>query len=129
MAASYSLVADPDRDLVRMTISGFFDVAAVARLDADRAGAYGKLRSAPNQHLTLVDASGMQIQAQDVVAAFMQVVANPRYFSRRLAMVTGSSLAHMQTKRTTGRDNVAFFKDVAAAEAWLFAPDERSAAA
>ena len=129
MSASYSLVADPGRDLVRMTIAGFFDVAAVAQLDADRAGTYGKLRCAPNQHLTLVDASGMKIQTQEVVTAFMQVVGNPRYHSRRLAFVTGSSLARLQTKRTTDRDNVAFFTDLTAAEAWLFAPDEQSVAA
>jgi hypothetical protein len=112
-----------------MTLAGFFDLAAVARFDADRAGAYGKLRCAPNQHLTLCDASGMKIQTQEVVAAFVQLVGNPRYVSRRLAIVTGSSLARMQTKRTTDRENVAFFTDLPAARAWLFASDERSAAA
>lgn len=128
MEAHHAIVAEPDRDLVRITLSGFFDPSQVDRFDAARQAAYRRLRCAPNLHLTLCDVSGMKIQSQDVVAAFTKVVADPRTRSRRLAFIIGSWLARLQTQRTAERPGVAYFKDVASAEAWLFAEDEAVAA-
>ena len=128
MVAHFSIVAKPDRDLVRIVLSGFSGLADVERFDIARAAAYRGLNSAPNQHVTLCDVSAMKIQAQDGVAAFTKVVGDPRTRSRKLAFITGTSLARLQAQRTATRPSVAYFKDAAAAEAWLFANDASIAA-
>lgn len=120
MDAKYEIAAEPERDLVRMTMSGFFSLGDVARLDRERLGAYSRLTCRPNDHLTICDVSGMKIQSQDVVAAFTRMASDPRYASRKLAFVTGSSLARMQTRRVTDREDVAYFTDMREAESWLF---------
>jgi hypothetical protein len=120
MAAHFSVSPVPQRDLVRITLTGFFSAADVANFEVERARAHAQLTCAPNHHVTLCDASAMHIQSQDIVAAFTTVATDTRYTSRRLAVVTGSSLARMQTRRVTNRDTVAYFSDVNAAEAWLF---------
>ena len=47
------------------------------------------LGCAPNAHLTLNDIRGMNVQAQDIVDAFQEMLAAPEYRSRRLAFVVG----------------------------------------
>lgn len=124
--ARFTIQALPTRDLVHITLSGFFELEDVARFDAARTEIYGELRCARGEHLTLCDTSEMKIQSQDVVTAFGMVAADPRFTSRRLAFVVGASLARMQARRVTDRDSVAHFNDLVSAEAWLFAPSERS---
>jgi hypothetical protein len=76
----------------------------------------------PNQHDTLADITEMNIQSQDVVAAFTLFMGDPHVQSRRLAFVISSSLSRMQAQRLTQRDTVGFFEDVHGAEAWLKEP-------
>ncbi|MFK3890658.1 hypothetical protein [Sphingomonas sp. NPDC079357] len=114
-----SFDVDPQRDLVRITLAGFFSPDDVARFVAARDAAHQQLRCAPNAHATLVDMRAMQIQSQETVAAFQQVLADPRYTSRRLSFVVARSLARLQIKRAASEREAAYFTTVEEAEAWV----------
>ncbi len=121
LSPSYRIACEPERDLVRITMSGFFSVEQVQEFATARAEHYAQLRCPPNQHLTLCDASQMRIQTQEVVAAFARVVQIPEFRSRKLAIIVGSSLARIQTQRVSEREGVQLFRSVSDAEEWLFA--------
>lgn len=128
MKATHDIVADPARDLVRMTLAGFFDDLAIDGFIRARRDAHARLRCGPNQHLTFTDVRGLTIQTQDIVGRWGQVLADPTYRSRRLGFVTASTLARMQLQRAIGSRDAQVFTDEREATAWLFA-DEASAAA
>ena len=135
MSANFSIQVDPLRDLVRIRMSGFFTLADIEDFLAERQRAHQSLRCGPNQHVTVNDVSGMKIQAQEIVAAFNAMLAAPEHRSRRLAFVTGPTLARLQLLRAAAGRYVRCFDDVASAEAWLleaeeeaFVPSQRRAA-
>lgn len=121
MMPRMSIDVEPQRDLVRITLAGFFAPADVARFVAERDAAHQRLRCGPNQHLTLVDIRAMRIQSQDSVAAFQQVLGDPRMVSRRLAFVVARSLARLQIRRAAAEREAAYFTAIEDAEAWLLA--------
>ena len=121
MSASFSISIEPDYDLIRIDIIGFFSGDDVTRFTHELGFFMGRLRCRPNAHITLCNVSGMKIQSQEMVAAFSKVVGDPVFRSRKLAFVTGSTLARMQTRRLTDRDGVAYFTEAADARAWLLA--------
>ncbi len=121
MEATFSIVNDVPHGLMRITMAGFFAPADIARFVAARDRELAALRTRPNEHLTLVDIRAMDIQAAQSVAAFGQLLADPRTVSRRIAFVIGRSLAAMQIRRAAqGRDS-RYFDDIADAEDWLLA--------
>jgi len=71
-------------------------------------------------HVTLCDPRGVQIQSQEAVVAFADMLAHPAARSRRLAYVVNATLVRMQLKRLTMRNDAAYFPDPVAAEVWLF---------
>lgn len=119
MTPEMSFEVDADRALMRITLSGFFAPSDVDRFVAERNAAFRQLRSAPNQHLTLVDIRTMAIQSQDSVEAFQRVLSDPRTVSRRLAFVVAKSLARLQIHRAAADREAGYFTTVAEAEAWL----------
>jgi hypothetical protein len=122
MDATYSVTIDPRRGLLHIELGGFFSLTDVEALEAEKRAALSRLGLPRNTHLTLVDVSRCKLQAQDVFRAFQSAIADTRYMARRLAFVTGSSLARMQIRRMTTRDDAKFFATIAEAEAWLFEP-------
>lgn len=131
MDGTFAFTVDPDRDLVRTRLAGFFDDAVIAGYLEARAAAFRQLRCGPNRHLSLTDVREMKIQSQDMVAAFARILADPAYRSRRLAFVVANSLARMQLRRALGEragNGVELFVDMAEAERWLLAGEERAAA-
>ncbi len=123
MSASYSVEADPDRDLIRIRMSGFFTVADIAGFVEARRAAHAKLRCGPNLHLTLNDLRGVKIQAQDIVAQFRDLLAAPDYRSRRLAFVVSPTLARTQLMRALANRDARCFGDAVLAEVWLTTED------
>ena len=119
MPASYAVTASPDRDLIRITLSGFFDPAGLAGFDRARRAAHARLRCAPNAHDTLVDVRALKLQAQDVVETFRAMIADPATRARHLAFVTGDAAIRMQVRRLIERDTIRCFADLFAAEQWL----------
>lgn len=132
MTANFDIVSDPSRDLMIVTVQGFFSLCDFEAFEKAYRAAMLTLRCGPNQHVVLADASAMAIQSQEIVSAFAGLVRDGSIRSRRLAFVVGVSLARQQTQRLVepGRDGVAFFHDRIAAERWLLAPtvsDDRTA--
>lgn len=124
MASSFDIQVEPDCDLVTITLSGFFKPEDVARFEQARNRAHFRLTCGPNQHLTLVDMRGMQIQSQESVAAFARVLRNPSTASKRIAIVVTQSLARMQVQRAAEQRDIHYFADdLAAARRWLLADE------
>ncbi len=131
MEGTFHFQVDPDRNLIVTTIAGFFDEEVYARYLAARAAAFRELRCGPNEHLSLSDLRGMNIQSQDIVTAFSSMLAQPTYQSKRLGLVIGSSLARMQLSRALGGragGNAQLFLDYAAAEHWVLTGETMPAA-
>jgi hypothetical protein len=122
MSATFSIDAEPERDLVRIAMAGLFTPEDIAAFYKARDGAHAKLTCARNAHLTINDLRGMKIQPQESVAGFQQLLGAPEYRSRRLAFVIGRTLARSQLQRALGGrgPDVRCFDSVAEAEAWLF---------
>ena len=69
----------------------------------------------------------MKIQPQETVAAFCEVLSAPEHRSRRLAFVTGPTLARSQLMRTLVNRDARCFEDDFLAELWLFSEDDDEA--
>jgi hypothetical protein len=123
MTATFSFEVEPDRDLVRISMGGFFHRADVAKFAEARRVAHQALRCPANAHLTINDLRGMGIQSQDMVDAFQEMLAAPEFRSRRLAFVVGYTLARAQAIRALESRDARWFDDPVKAEAWLFADD------
>lgn len=119
MDATYEITPDKSRNLIRVTMAGFYEQKDVQEFATAYRQALTELIS-PG-HLTLVDITGMKIQAQDIVQAFTAFLASPDVRSKKLAFVCSSSLARLQAQRLTDREGVEFFEGADEAEVWLFA--------
>lgn len=119
MEARFSINNDVPNGLMRITMSGFFEPADIARFAVARDRGLVELRTLPNEHLTLVDIRAMDIQAAESVAAFQQLLADPRTVSRRIAFVVGRSLSAMQIRRAAHGRDTQYFEGTEEAEAWL----------
>ena len=120
MSSAFRLSADPRRNLLVIELSGFFEEADVSRFAAEKQAAHRELACRPNEHVTMVDVTDCKIQGQAVVGAFAAMIADQRYKGRKLAFVTGSSLAKMQVRRLIeGKAEARCFDNRNVAEAWL----------
>jgi len=119
MQGWFRIEADRRASLIRLTMGGFFDSATIGDMRAQLVTAIGSLTCPPNEHLTLCDIRGMDIQTQDRVEEFSRLVGSDDVRSRRLAFVTARSLARLQAKRLSARADVEFFSDLESAHDWL----------
>ncbi len=119
MTQKYIISPDHALAMIRIDLAGFFSPDEVELFAQAVAEQVRLLGTEPNMHVTLCDISSMNIQAQDVVAAFTRMVGSPAVRSRKLAFVTHSSLTRQQAMRLTDRPGVRFFTSKAEAEDWL----------
>lgn len=119
MDTKFNIIAERRLNLMRVTMAGFFTPEEAARFAESYRAALKDIKT-PG-HLTLVDITGMKIQAQDVVGNFASLLASPDVRSRKLAFVCSSTLAMLQAQRLTDRAGVQFFDHAEDAEAWLLA--------
>lgn len=129
MRDKFTFTLDPARGLVRIEMHGFYGLEDVAAFFEARRMAHMKLGLPPNQHLTLNDLRGMQIQKQDVIHAFQIGLAEPGEKARKLAVVVNAAMAKSQASRAIDSADTHYFTDLAEAEAWLFAEEGERAAA
>lgn len=115
--ADWHILTDARYNLIRARLGGFFSIDDVRRFALDYRAALAKLPS--HGHLTLVDIKSMKIQSQEVVEAFTRFMASADIQSRKLAFISGSTLARLQAQRLTSRDTVGYFDTSAEAETWL----------
>ena len=120
MTAAFSFDVDPTRDLVRISMAGFFQREDIVALAAARDKAQEELSCPANSHVTLIDVRQLKIQSQETMDAFGALLAARDYRSRRLALVVAQTLARTQVERVlASRPGVACFSDQFAAQAWL----------
>lgn len=129
MPANFTVKADPARDLIMISMSGFFGVGDIQAFFDKRAAEHARLRCGSNQHLTINDLTAMKVQPQETVAAFQSLLADPVYRSRRLAFVVSRTLARSQLMRALDGRAARCFEDRAEAIVWLLRPEAHSAAA
>ena len=127
MSGDFSINVDSIRGLMTVRMWGFFTLEDVARYHAAIEQATAKLDSAPSDQVMLNDISAMNIQDQTVVAAFRQVMGDPRFAGRRIGFVAGTSLTRMQLLRIMGSRVAQIFSSTEDALAWLLDPAERAA--
>ena len=120
MQPNFAFEVEPERNLVRVWLGGFFSPTDAAAFVKERDRVHQHLRCGPNEHITLVDIREMAIQPQESVSAFQKILSNPATKSRKLAFVTARSLARMQIKRAAASRDAAYFETVENAERWLF---------
>lgn len=124
MDAHFTFETDASRDLVRVAMTGLFELADVDAFLAARRRAHAGLTCGPDQHVTLNDVRGMKIQPRATVAAFQALLAAPEFPSRRLAFVVAPTLARSQLMRALDRRRARCFTDLDEAEAWLFSAED-----
>lgn len=129
MAGHFTIGIDSPRNLLRVCMSGFYSVEDVQRYHAAVDEASIALGGPPSRQRMICDVTEMRIQAQDVVAAFQQVMGDPKYRARRVAFVVATSLARMQVQRVAGDRVAQLFDNEADAEAWLDSSEGEKASA
>lgn len=122
MSAKFSIRADHACGLIRITMSDLLTLDDVESFYAERARAHAELGLPKNMHMTLNDVRDLKILPQPTLAAFVEMLADPDYHSRKLAFVVGPTLVRAQIARAIGtRPNVRCFAEMVEAEEWLLA--------
>lgn len=127
MQPCFNIDVEPVIGLITITLSGFFYPDDAARYVTALKAAQARLQTRPNEHLTLVDMRGVNIQPQDSVTLFRETMTDPTSRSRRLALVTAGSLAKLQIQRAAEGRGASFFTSISEARKWLL-DDAREAA-
>lgn len=120
---AFSVRADADGTLLDIELRGFWDASTVERFAGAVAMALQTMKSAgcrPGDQVTLVDNARLNIQSQDVVHRFEELIERRLNTSRRTAVIVSSALLKMQAKRVGPSHQ--FFEDRDAALRWLMEP-------
>lgn len=124
----FTIETDPRRRLVVMTISGMLTTDQVRELYRQEHEAIAAMGCPLGEQLVLVDLEQCPLQLQEIVQAFQSAMESSAK-AKRLALVTGSSLARMQARRITQRADAALFERRDEAMRWLMDAAPRRAAA
>lgn len=119
MFARFSINADVPTSMLRITMSGFYELPDIKRFVSALHVEHAKLRCKKNQHVTLVDIRDMKIQPQGSVEGFQSVLNDPALVSRRIAFVVEPGLARAQIQRAAAGRPAQYFSTIAGAEDWL----------
>jgi hypothetical protein len=114
---------DPARRLVRARMGGMLSVAEVEAFGREEQDAVRAMGLASGAFDLLIETEGNLVQTQDVMDAFVRLMADSPLKARRIATVRAGVLTRMQSKRVSRlRTGTAVFDTVAEAEAWLAEP-------
>ncbi len=118
---NFSITVDPGRDCIEVQLRGFFDPQTASDFNDEYRIAKARLSADRSRHVTLVDVSGLKIQAQNIVSDFALMLSDPTIQSARLAFVVADAPVKMQLRRIL-QDNAAMFDTVDEARSWLLRP-------
>lgn len=123
MSAEFVISVDPTRNLLRITLGGFFERDEFVRFKAALLDAHRQLPCRANTHRALTDIRDMKIQSQEMVQAFQQLLAAPEHQAARTGFIVASSLARTQLVRAVDKREVRYFQNADEAEAWILAEE------
>lgn len=123
MPGNYEIGIDREHKMLLVTLRGFLSIDDIPSYLTTKNRALHELNCGRNQHVTLCDVSTCDIQSQDVMQKFKESIADPRYASKRIAFVTGSTLARLQVRRILTREGASCFDTPTEARAWLLRED------
>ncbi|MEO9131930.1 MAG: STAS/SEC14 domain-containing protein [Sphingomonas sp.] len=117
----FTIATDEARTLMTVTMSGFLKPEDATSCAAQVQTAAAAMGWRTGEFLLLVDSLAGSVQSQSVIEAFQAGIAASSLRARKIAVVSTSSLARMQTKRVVTGKVAGLFENKADAEEWLFA--------
>jgi len=120
----YEIVEDRERGLLRITLSGFWDLEEVDRYAADLAAASRRLGTRLRGRL--VDCRELKVQSPAIMERLQSTIAAlDAIAGARTALVLPISLTRIQGQRVfPGTDETRWFADEKAALGWLLTAGE-----
>jgi hypothetical protein len=118
---NFSVMVDAGRDYVEVELRGFLDPQTASNFNDEYRVAKARLSADRSRHVTLIDVSGLKIQAQNIVSDFALMLSDPSIQSARLAFVVADAPVKMQLHRLL-HDHAAMFDTVDEARSWLLRP-------
>ncbi|MFB0872631.1 MULTISPECIES: hypothetical protein [unclassified Sphingobium] len=115
---AFEVEADPERNRITVTLTGFATIDDVRRFEQDLQRAHDLLPQQRGPHQLLYDVSAAKIQSQDVVQALRDLAAQSPT-KAAFALVNASALAGRQLDRIFTGIDVRRSKDRHDAEIWL----------
>ncbi|MBY0301534.1 MULTISPECIES: hypothetical protein [Sphingomonas] len=114
---------DADGGILTITLVGLWTMQTVAAYAAATEELRGTAPPGVTSDLTLVDLRRAHLHVRDVAAALSTFHERHAAQTRRTAVVVGSALGAIQARRISPARETRSFADIAAARAWLIAPD------
>lgn len=111
----FTITTDKPRRLVRVTVSGFWQLEDVADFYRQEQDAVRSLGVAPGRHRLLVDVRAMKIQSQAVVEALQRVSDTAALKAERFAFLIAPGLIMQQVRRAVADREIGVFEDERAA--------------
>ncbi len=112
--------------MVDLRIGGLISAEDAAWIGEELRAAIRALGSDVGKHVTLYDASSVQVVPQETVELIKQTLDNPevrKIWARKIAFVVSTTLARMQAQRLREvRPDIGVFDDRDSAIAWLMEP-------
>jgi len=125
-SVSHSIHVDLSRKMVDLRIGGLISAEDAAWIGEELRAAIRALGSDVGKHVTLYDASSVQVVPQETVELIKQTLDNPevrKIWARKIAFVVSTTLARMQAQRLREvRPDIGVFDDRDSAIAWLMEP-------
>lgn len=113
----FTIATDPPRQLLRITLEGFWDKDMFDRFKRDAREAALSLPCEPGAHYVIADASRAAIQSKEIAAMLSAYMMGKTF---RFAFVTNNAVIKMQTKRLFRETGVIIAESVEEAERALF---------
>lgn len=123
---SHGVTVDRARKLVDVKMSGVVSPEDAGWIGEEVRAAIRSLGDDVGKHVTLYDATQVQVVPPATVALLQSTWANPavrQLWARKVAYVVSTALARMQVQRLReAREDIGIFEDRDAAIAWLLEP-------
>ncbi len=115
----YEISLDKDRKLLRVVMTGLWDIQTLDRFEVEREAAVRGAGWRSGEYGYLLDLRGHPVQPRDVSAKGGEYYRTFQPRPRKLALIITSALARMQVTRVIKGMQERFFDNEEAALAWL----------
>lgn len=115
----YQITLTPQDHLIELVMSGFLSLEEVHCLFDEEQRRARDISPPDGGHGLLVDVTGLCLQSQDVFTLFQRLLNAAPCPARRIALLTGLSIARMQARRLSDSPRIATFRNRTDALAWL----------